>query len=304
MSLTSKILMELPFTERELNLLIISAPRRYKEYWIPKRNGQQRLIAQPTPEIKLLQRWLIKNYLSGFPVHAAATAYRQGIGLKENVLPHLRNRYMLKLDFEGFFPSLKSSDLINFLKDEPIDQVEINMLAQLLFKKADFGLELAVGAPSSPPLSNILMYEFDDRVNEYCTETGISYTRYADDLTFSTSKPHVLRGCLQFVTRVLADTASPKLRLNAAKTVETSKKRGRRVTGLGISTESKISIGRNKKRDLRVLVHRFTKGELSAEEIQKLRGYFAFLISVEPEHLDRLAKSFGVDVMLALTEGN
>ncbi|MGE4439512.1 retron St85 family RNA-directed DNA polymerase [Achromobacter sp.] len=303
MSLRSKILIDLPFTERELNLLIISAPRRYKEYWIPKRNGRQRLIAQPTPEVKLLQRWLVQNYLSGFPVHAAATAYRQGIGLKDNVLPHMRNRYLLKLDFEDFFPSLKSSDLLNFLKDASIDQVDINMLAQLLFRKSELGLELAVGAPSSPHLSNILMYELDDRINGFCTENDIAYTRYADDLTFSTSKPHVLRGCHQFVTRVLAETASPKLRLNAEKTVETSKKRGRRVTGLSISTESKISIGRDKKRDLRVLVHRFTKGELNANEIQKLRGYFAFLRSVEPEHLDRLAKSFGVEVLLALTEG-
>ncbi|WP_368643492.1 retron St85 family RNA-directed DNA polymerase [Castellaniella ginsengisoli] len=301
MSLKSKILIDCPFTERELNLLIISAPRRYKEYWIPKRNGQQRLIAQPTPEIKLLQRWLIQHYLSDFPVHAAATAYRQGVGLKRNVLPHLRNRYMLKLDFKDFFPSLKSGDLFDFLKDAPIDQVDINILAQLLFKKADGGLELAVGAPSSPHLSNILMYKFDDRINRFCAENDIAYTRYADDLTFSTSKPHILRDCLQFVTRVLVETNSPKLRLNAAKTVETSKKRGRRVTGLGISTEGKISIGRDKKRELRVLVHRFTKGELDVEETQKLKGYISFLRSVEPEHLDRLTKSFGADVLLALT---
>lgn len=303
MSLRSKILMDLPFTERELNLLVVSAPHRYKEYWIPKRNGRQRLIAQPTPEIKLLQRWLVQNFLWHFPVHATATAYRQGIGLKDNVLPHLGNRYMLKLDFENFFPSLKSIDLFHFLKNAPIDQVDINMLAQLLFKKADFGLELAVGAPSSPHLSNVLMYELDDRIHGFCKANGIAYTRYADDLTFSTSKPHILRECLQFVTSTLVETPSPTLRLNAEKTVETSKKRGRRVTGLSISTESKISIGREKKRDLRVLVHRFTKGDLSAVEIQKLRGYFAFLRSVEPEHLDRLAKSFGVDVLLALTEG-
>src|SRR3546814_58064 len=161
MSLRSKILMDLPFTEHELNLLIVSAPRRYKEYWIPKRNGRQRLIAQPTPEIKLLQRWLVQNYLSTFPVHAAATAYRQGIGLTENVLPHVRNRYMLKLDFEEFFPSLKSSDLLQFLKDAPIDQIDTSMLVQILFKKGDLGLELAVGAPSSLYLSNVLLYELD-----------------------------------------------------------------------------------------------------------------------------------------------
>ncbi len=303
MSLRSKILMDLPFTERELSLLIISAPRRYKEYWIPKRNGRQRLIAQPTPEVKLLQRWLVHNYLSKFPVHDAAKAYRQGVGLVENVLPHVKNRYMLKLDFEEFFPSLKSSDLLHFLKDAPIDQTDTRMLVQLLCKKGNLELELAVGAPSSPHLSNILMYKLDERIDGFCVENDISYTRYADDLTFSSSTPNVLRGCFQFVTRTLAETASPKLHLNAAKTVETSKKRGRRVTGLSITVDSKISIGRDKKRDLRVLVHRFTKGELNAEEVQQLRGYLAFLKSVEPAHLDRLAQSFGVDVLLKLTEG-
>ncbi|UHL64071.1 retron St85 family RNA-directed DNA polymerase [Paralcaligenes sp. KSB-10] len=304
MSLKVDLLQALPFTAQELDVLIATAPRRYKEYTIEKRNKTgRRNIAQPTPEIKTLQRWLSKNVLSNFPIHASATAYRTGVGLAQNISPHLNNRFLLKIDFQNFFPSITSDDLLAYLeKRKEFTDDDRYVLTQILFKRdaERRKLTLAVGAPSSPQLSNILLFQFDEDISAFCIENKIAYTRYADDLSFSTSTPEILRGCLNTVRQILRDLQHPRLLINDGKTVETSKKRGRRITGLTITNEGAISVGRLQKRELRVLIHRFLNGHLDACEQESLRGYLAFLYSVEPTHIERLKASFGASTLASL----
>lgn len=304
MALRDSILADLPFTSNELARLVETAPLRYKEYSIPKKApGEFRPIAQPSPEVKLLQRWLMNEVLKDFKVHDAATAYRKGHGLADNVRPHLRNRFMLKLDFQNFFPSIISTDLTRYLLACGWRNADdLRLLGNVLFKfnRKKKRFELAIGAPSSPMVSNFLLFSLDTAIDEYCKVREIAYTRYADDVTFSTNHPDILRDCKAFIVDTLANTDSPLLRLNDAKVVETSKKHGRRVTGLTITSDGHISVGRDKKRELRVLIHRHAQKLLSAEEVEALRGYLAFLKSVEPEHLDRLRRSFGEDVLRPL----
>ena len=101
-----------PFSERDLALLIITAPNRYKNHYIEKRHGRgRRLISQPTAEVKLLQRLLIEHELSGLPIHRAATAYRKKRSILDHATPHASARYLLKLDFKDFFPSLTERTL-------------------------------------------------------------------------------------------------------------------------------------------------------------------------------------------------
>src|SRR6478752_4145703 len=98
--------------QHELLRLIRSAPYRYKVYRIPKRApGQFRTIAQPAREVKALQYWVIKNVLDKFAIHPSATAYRQHVSIAHNAKPHVRGRFLLKMDFRDFFPSLKAADL-------------------------------------------------------------------------------------------------------------------------------------------------------------------------------------------------
>src|SRR5438046_1659914 len=95
--------------QKELWMLVQSAPYRYKVYQIPKRNpGQFRTIAQPAREVKILQRWVMKHVLAKFEVHPAATAYRKDLSILDNARPHASSRFLLKMDFKDFFPSLKA----------------------------------------------------------------------------------------------------------------------------------------------------------------------------------------------------
>jgi len=202
---------------KELRLLIESAPHRYKVYAIPKRTpGQVRVIAQPAKEVKALQYWVMKHVLSQFELHRSATAYREKLSILDNALPHASGRYLLKMDFKDFFPSLRAEDFRIFLKRRAsvLDANEIGALCSILFwmpKDRTPDLCLSIGAPSSPTLSNILMADFDRQVTSFCNARNVVYTRYADDLSFSAATSDRLQVVEKAIIGWCSRSKSPQL---------------------------------------------------------------------------------------------
>lgn len=99
--------------EHEVTAFINTAPYRYKEYSIPKRNGTgTRQIAQPSSELKVLQALAIEKIKNNFPIHSSAMAYREGLSIKDNASMHANNKFLLKMDFENFFHSILPHDLL------------------------------------------------------------------------------------------------------------------------------------------------------------------------------------------------
>lgn len=298
MNLIERLQFAFPFSRRDIELLIHTAPRRYKIHSIEKRNGRgSRLIAQPTSELKQVQRWVVSNYIARLPVHAAAMAYRHGIGIKEHAQIHAPNNYLLKLDFTDFFPSIRGADFIGhaekFLPE--VDSVDRERLMRLLFRRPAGTREfiLSIGAPSSPALSNTIVYDFDNAVRCFCATEEVLYSRYADDLAFSTNKPRVLGEVKNFVENFCKTMDYPRLNLNEDKTVFTSKKFQRQLTGLVLSNDGTASIGRDRKREIRSMAHHFSQGSLPQEKMAKLRGLIAFSISIDPDYVRSLRRMMG-----------
>jgi RNA-directed DNA polymerase len=290
----------------DLRYLALSAPYRYKVYEIKKRQPMKtRTIAQPAREVKRLQYWVISAILKQFPIHSAALAYRKGKSILSNARPHAKKKFLLKLDFKDFFHSIKASDFQQLLTQNMpnlIEPSDLGYLCRILFwkDKQSGDLILSIGAPSSPLLSNIMMYEFDRRVEAYCRSIGVTYTRYADDLTFSTNKRQILTGVAVEVDRICHDLPFPRLRLNTDKTVHASKATSRRVTGLILSNAGRVSIGHRRKREIHAAVHHFKFGKLNADKTSALVGMLAFVNSVEPSFLRVLTKRYGRSVMKSL----
>lgn len=298
-----------PFSPQELLKLIRSAPMRYKVYTIPKRTpGQVRTIAQPAREVKALQYWVMANFLAQFPIDEAAMAYRQGRNIADNARPHAHSRFLLKLDFKDFFPSIRDVDFRRFVgaNAPSVIDSDVELLTRILFwrPKGTSQLCLAIGAPSSPLLSNIMLREFDREVSRFCSKLQIAYTRYADDLSFSAQASEVLSEAEAMVNALCARQQSPRLTLNREKTVRVSKKRSRRVTGLVLSNDGRVSLGRNTKRKIRATVHHFLTGRLSKEEALSLRGMLAYVNSVEPQFLNSLRATYGREAILRIQTFN
>src|SRR5437899_6746168 len=90
---------------------------------------------------------------------------------------------------------------------------------------------------------------------------------------------------------------SPKLTVNQKKTVRVTKAEARRVTGLVLTNDRKVSLGRETKRRIRAWMHHFVTGRLEAEQVLKLRGMLAYVNSVEPTFMRRLRKKYGADAV-------
>ena len=246
-----------------------------------------REVAQPAKEVKSIQRWLTSELSSHIPVHSVATAYVRGSSIKRNAEAHVKNDFLLKMDFENFFPSISETDVKDHLKtycgDHYTDQdIAIIARACTWARKRCPPLRLCIGAPSSPLLSNSIMYGFDDALNQRAKQDGVVYTRYADDLTLSCRSPDVLQEYPGLIADFLAKLDYPRIKINHLKTVHASKAGNRTVTGLVLNSDGEVSIGRERKREIRAMYHHYKHGKLQPDAIAKLFGLLNFAENIEP----------------------
>lgn len=290
---------------RELAVICATASQRYRNYTIAKRTEGRRTINHPTPELKFLQRWLNKNVFSLLPVHDAAYAYRRGRSVVDNARLHSGNNYLLKIDFVDFFPSLKGVDVDRVVVEhlERMDAVtrnDIDLIRAVVCKDD----KLTIGAPSSPILSNAILYDFDMWASTRASQRGVVYSRYADDLFLSTNQADVLSAMLDEIRGELSRRRSPALKINDKKTVFTSSKHRKMVTGIVLTTDGETSVGRRKKREVKTLIHLYSLGKLDPDRVSYLRGYLAFVRSVEKQFIQSLEGKFGKKIMNRIMQEN
>jgi retron-type reverse transcriptase len=295
---------ETGLSEVVIQRIMQSAPHRYKNYKIDKRSGGKRLISQPASEVKLLQRAFTELYLSKLPVHSAAMAYRPNKSILDNANAHVGSGSILKMDFKDFFPSIRKANWMSYCAEFSIleNHFERELAASLLFHRPTGSsvMQLAIGAPSSPALSNILMFQFDEIINSEVAKDKVIYTRYADDLTFSADRSWNLIDIEKIVKRALREIAYPRLHLHPDKTTHVTTKFSRNVTGLILANDGRVTIGKTRKRALHAATHAASQGRLDGRQLQKLAGMLAFVHSVEPDFIAVLQRRYGFETIRRL----
>lgn len=305
MTLISRLARDAGLSIKDVRRIVSNAPKRYKIFTIPKRNGGERVIAQPAVELKALQRLLVSSVLSSLPVHDSAFAYVRGRSIRQNALKHASSDWILKLDFENFFNAIRPFDLERVLLSQhlpSIDPTDFETIYQICFwgMRTALPLGLSVGAPSSPVLSNIVMYDFDRRAHEAASELNVTYTRYADDITVSSSEG--IAPLIRFEKRVpiLLRQSRMSFTLNQSKRGLYGRGERRMVTGLIITPSGEVSIGRERKRLIRAIVHRISMGDIDARLLMQCKGLIAFAISAEPGYLRSLRRTYGASTIRAI----
>ncbi|WP_197078330.1 retron St85 family RNA-directed DNA polymerase [Hoeflea sp. IMCC20628] len=284
----------------DINHVIDTAPARYRVYPIEKRSGGERMIAQPSRELKAIQRFILREKLSSFPVHHCAMAYEEHRSIYANAQMHKNTRAILKLDFQEFFPSLKVADwemLVSKLKPNAINISDIKLYSKILFwgqqKGSKFPRCLSIGAPTSPKMSNLLMFDFDSIVAEKAIEHGLNYSRYADDITISGDSTLKITTLERDIQKLVRSMKSPRLTFNEEKRGLYTKGQRRMVTGLIITPAKDVSIGRDRKRNISSMLHRDTLRKLDVDSRGQLKGFLGFCAAVEPQFIDRLRHKYG-----------
>lgn len=173
---------DLQFPAKVLYSISNNLSKHYSEVLIPKKSGGYRKLMVPDKILKCVQKRIAQMLLPLIPVSPYAAAYIPGGSTKRNAKPHVGKQRILKLDIYNFFDSVRYSDVKEKVFPASIYSDENRILLSHLCYFHD---SLPQGAPSSPMISNILLYDFDIETSRWCSEKNIVYTRYCDDMTFS-----------------------------------------------------------------------------------------------------------------------
>jgi len=156
--------------------------KHYHKSQLPKKGGGCRNLTVPDEMLKSIQKRITEILLIHMPISRYATAYRFGSSTIRNARPHVGKKVVLKLDILHFFDSIRYSTVKDKVFPDEIYAESLRILLTMLCYHRD---ALPQGAPSSPAITNIILYSFDELVGQRCRKQGITYTRYCDDMTFS-----------------------------------------------------------------------------------------------------------------------
>ena len=156
--------------------------KNYKVYKIKKRNGKYRTIYEPNSMLKQIQKKILINILNNKSISKYAKAYHKGISLKDNAIPHINKKIILKLDIKNFFENISFLDVYNSCFSIEYFPKSVGFILTYL---CTYDNHLTQGSPTSAYISNLIMKEFDEEIGNWCNINDISYTRYSDDMTFS-----------------------------------------------------------------------------------------------------------------------
>lgn len=229
----------------ELNHIVNHIQKEYKKAFLPKKDGTYRSLYIPSIRLQFCLGPIKDRILSQLPVSKFATAYQKGSTTRGNAEPHIGKKFLLKLDITDFFGSITFEQVQRTAFNTRYVSRQVGYLLTSLCCKDD---SLPQGAATSPALSNIVMYRFDDYIGRWCSQRQIAYTRYCDDMTFSANRP--LYGVYQKVKTMLREMG---FELNESKTHFIGNDNRQSVTGLVVN--EKLSIPSGYKRDLRQEVY-------------------------------------------------
>lgn len=256
----------------------------YRTVRLPKKSGGFRKLSVPDAALKAIQRRIAEVLLGHMPVSRYAKAYRFGGSTLRNAKHHVGKAVVLKLDILHFFDSIRYSDVKDKAFPSEIYAEPLRILLAMLCYRKD---ALPQGAPSSPAITNILMYEFDEQVGLWCNNRGIAYTRYCDDMTFSGD--FAPEAVIAFVEQQLK---SMGFLLNRQKT--RVQRAGQQQSVTGIVVNEKRSIPAAYRRSLRQQLYycrkfgieshlRATGSELKPEVFrQQLLGKVNYVLQLHP----------------------
>ena len=172
---------------RNLNHWIYRTPElnRYATFDIPKKNGMMRRIDAPTVNVKILQQKLNQVLQSIYSAKPSVHGFVTGKSVKSNALQHLGKRWVFNVDLEDFFPSINFGRVRGMFMGKPyrLPQKVATVLAHLCC----FQGHIPQGAPTSPAISNMICAQMDSQLQQLARMNRSTYTRYADDMTFSTT---------------------------------------------------------------------------------------------------------------------
>lgn len=255
---------------------------QYKVFfiWKDEDHTKKRWIEAPNETLKDIQeRILYKIIYKNISPTKYAHGFCHGKSIATNAMEHTGKKYVLKMDFKNFFPSITYEMIrvafLDFTNSENADYID------LALKLCCYKGRLAQGAPTSPALSNIYCIKLDLFLSAIAENLGIKYTRYADDLIFSGNDERHMKTMIYLVK---SNIGYFRLNLNRKKTSLKHNSKRQTVTGLVVNKEGQCSVKKSKRMKLRAYMHNILTGKVDPRHVNmnKLRGNVAIINMANP----------------------
>ncbi len=259
-----------------LDYIITRKDSYYRNFRVKKKNGTYRNINEPLNQLFTIQ----KEFSQFFLINRAKNYHSHGFELNKSIITnankHVNKKIVLNIDLEDFFSNISAPRISKLLLDKfNVSELEAIKIANLLTYKNS----LPQGAPSSPVLSNLICEQLDDELNKYCKQFNITYTRYADDMSFSFNfnKLPIIQ-----VKNIIFIIEQNNFKINKKKFRYYYRNTRQLVTGLVVN--EKINVKREYYKKLRAILHNWsTKGLVYAQDkfIEKYGENKNFILTVE-----------------------
>jgi RNA-directed DNA polymerase len=221
---------------------------KYKIGYIPKKTGGLREISSPNDRLKSIQKKLYVFLQELYKVNVYAHGFVSGRNIVTNAQNHKKKNTVLNIDLKDFFPSINFGRVRGLFMEKNFyfNEKVATIIAQICCHKNG----LPQGAPTSPFISNMICAKLDFKLKEIAKINHFYYTRYADDITFSTDKYNFKDEIINNIIKAIEEEG---FQINEKKKRIQSKYQRQEVTGLTVN--KKINVKRNYIRTIRAMLH-------------------------------------------------
>ncbi len=279
----------------------VSKTTHYHRFYIQKKLGGLRLISAPMPRLKAVQLWILEHILMQIPLHPSAHGFRPAHSIVTNAEPHVGQDIVVNMDIKDFFPSItykrtkglfcslgyseQLSTIFALVCTEPdVDDIELDGETYYAAKSER---HLPQGAPSSPAITNVICSRLDSRLHGMANALHLSYSRYADDMTFSGA--HVTEkqlATLLWQTEQIVNDEGFALHPGKLRVM----RKGSRQEVTGIVVNERVSLPRKTLRKFRALLFQVEKDGFQGKHwnghdvsLTTLMGFARYVTMVNPE---------------------
>lgn len=280
----------------------------YTHFEIPKKSGGVRRISAPIPKLKELQSWIAQELLVPIATHHRAHGFLEGKSIATNAACHVGAEVVVNMDLEDFFPSIHYYRVhglfVSLGYSEDISAIFAMLCTEPPASPEDCDKRsmrcLPQGAPTSPPITNLICRRLDERLDGLADALGMTYSRYADDMTFSCSGRATDRvGVLLRAVRDVVEDEGFFLKQEKTRI----QRQGQRQDVTGVVVNEKLNIERGVLKRFRALLFQIERdgpeGKYWSEEdddedvLASIQGFASFVYMIDQEKgaklLDRVS---------------
>ncbi|MBD1389255.1 TIR domain-containing protein [Neiella sp. HB171785] len=285
-------LLEIPVGQ--LLHILYEEKKRYHEFYIKKKSGQLRVIESPNKSLKILQHKVKPLIEYHYRVKKSCHGFvGNGKGIVSNAEKHKKKQYVLNIDLKDFFHSVHFGRVRGIFMNVPFNMG--NSAASVLAQLCTNHSRLPQGAPTSPVLSNLAASSLDTALTKIAKRYHLTYTRYADDITFSSNRKFPLA----IVDRFETDLGKVEWRVgsllrqsieesgftvNDSKTRVQHRSQRQEVTGLVVNDG--VNVSRKFIRNTRAMLNSWSKDLVEAERRFLMTRYHMSESEIDSKKLD------------------